>query len=307
MGTEMLVNGVQQEFRFLHSQGNMANIKVLHVVTALHVLVNIALASAAKCLDSVELIFLHNCGLAALDDWNSFPRVDLIGRDGVTIQISDAFNLVDFPVKFNFMTLHDFLYCSASITKPCINTGGLDTNLGGFLDSFDKGIVLVIEGQCPGAVDDPALDVGPKVHLDDIVKLQDRVVPRVGRVVGGHVVPAAPGGEGEPSLQPTLVDQRPPRELTAEELEAKLAREEEEKQMTLDEWKKLQAKKEGPKFNLRKAGEGSDVDPKWKKATIYKKENEDEEEEEEAVVYLQRSTRQKKLDINFTFADQGGR
>merc|ERR1712233_161156 len=57
-----------------------------------------------------------------------------------------------------------------------------------------------------------------------------------------------------------------PRELTAEELEAKLAREEEEKQMTLDEWKKLQAKKEGPKFNLRKAGEGSDVDPKWKKA-----------------------------------------
>ena len=66
---------------------------------------------------------------------------------------------------------------------------------------------------------------------------------------------------------------------------------------------------EGPKFNLRKAGEGSDVDPKWKKATIYKKENEeeDDEEEEEAVVYLQRSTRQKKLDINFTFADQGGR
>merc|ERR1719216_862148 len=100
-----------------------------------------------------------------------------------------------------------------------------------------------------------------------------------------------------------------PRELTAEELEAKLAREEEEKQMTLDEWKAKQAKKEGPKFNLRKAGEGSDVDPKWKKATAYKKENEeeDDEEEEEAVVYLQRSTRQKKLDINFTFADQGGR
>ena len=77
-------------------------------------------------------------------------------------------------------------------------------------------------------------------------------------------------------------------------------------------WSYIDAKyvvQEGPKFNLRKAGEGSDVDPKWKKATIYKKENEeeDDEEEEEAVVYLQRSTRQKKLDINFTFADQGGR
>ena len=56
------------------------------------------------------------------------------------------------------------------------------------------------------------------------------------------------------------------------------------KTLTLDEWKATQ-KKEGPKFNLRKAGEGSDIDPKWKKATIYKKENEEvsEEEEEEQV------------------------
>merc|ERR1719384_2332516 len=93
-------------------------------------------------------------------------------------------------------------------------------------------------------------------------------------------------------------------------MQAKKEREEEEKQMTLDQWKAMQAKKEGPKFNLRKAGEGSDVDPKWKKATIYKKENEeeDEEDEEEAVVYLQRSTRAKKLDVNFTFdnSNRGG-
>ena len=52
------------------------------------------------------------------------------------------------------------------------------------------------------------------------------------------------------------------------------------KTLTLDEWK-AQQKKEGPKFNLRKAGEGSDIDPKWKKATIYKKENEEQSEEEE--------------------------
>ena len=34
------------------------------------------------------------------------------------------------------------------------------------------------------------LDVGAEVHLDDIVILEDRGVPGVGRVVGGHVVPA---------------------------------------------------------------------------------------------------------------------
>merc|ERR1719225_655152 len=51
---------------------------------------------------------------------------------------------------------------------------------------------------------------------------------------------------------------------------------EEPKTLTLDEWKAQQAKKDAPKFNVRKAGEGSDIDPKWKKATIYKKENEEE-------------------------------
>ena len=57
----------------------------------------------------------------------------------------------------------------------------------------------------------------------------------------------------------------------------------EPKTMTLDEWKALQKgqKKEEPKFNVRKAGEGSDIDPKWKKATSYKKQNEEESEEEE--------------------------
>ena len=51
--------------------------------------------------------------------------------------------------------------------------------------------------------------------------------------------------------------------------------------MTLEEYKAQQAKKEGPKFNLRKAGEGSTIDPKWKKAAAYKKEKENNEEEEE--------------------------
>ena len=55
----------------------------------------------------------------------------------------------------------------------------------------------------------------------------------------------------------------------------------EPKTLTLDEWRAQQGKKEAPKFNLRKAGEGSNIDPKWKKATAYKKENEEESEEED--------------------------
>lgn len=100
-----------------------------------------------------------------------------------------------------------------------------------------------------------------------------------------------------------------------EEEEDQVPKEEEPKQMTLDEWKAMQGKKDQPKFNLRKAGEGSDLDPKWKKAAAYKKEkaqDDEEEEEMENYVYPQRANRQKHLlDIDFHFADQqpmrGGR
>jgi len=84
---------------------------------------------------------------------------------------------------------------------------------------------------------------------------------------------------------------------------------EEPKTLTLDEWKAQQSKKEGPKFNTRKAGEGQKADPKWKKATAYKKNEEEEsdEDEEEEVVHTQRSNRSQKININFTFADDSSR
>ena len=71
--------------------------------------------------------------------------------------------------------------------------------------------------------------------------------------------------------------------------EARRAAEEEEaKTMTLAEWKAQKAKKDQPKFNVRKAGEGSDLDPKWKKTYAYKKENvnNDEEDDEVSFVYI---------------------
>ena len=60
-------------------------------------------------------------------------------------------------------------------------------------------------------------------------------------------------------------------------------KEKEEITFTLDEWKAQQAEKTGPKFNTRKAGEGSDLDPKWKKTYAYKKEKETNEEDDEEV------------------------
>lgn len=94
-----------------------------------------------------------------------------------------------------------------------------------------------------------------------------------------------------------------------------VVKDDEPKTLTLDEWKASQAKKDIPKFNVRKAGEGSEIDPKWKKTTVYKKEKEflnEDDEYEEPELYPQRVNRQKRvLDIEFSFTDnnaqRGGR
>ena len=78
-----------------------------------------------------------------------------------------------------------------------------------------------------------------------------------------------------------------PAEPTADDAEAaakKAAEEEEAKTMTLDEWKAQQVKKDQPKFNLRKAGEGSDLDPKWKKTYAYMKEKQSQDDDDEEVL-----------------------
>merc|ERR1711944_293547 len=84
--------------------------------------------------------------------------------------------------------------------------------------------------------------------------------------------------------------------------EKEVEREPEEITFTLDEWKAQQGKKEETKFNLRKAGEGSDLDPKWKKTYAYKKEKEthEDDEDDEHELYPQRANRKKILDIEFS-------
>merc|ERR1712183_670559 len=74
-----------------------------------------------------------------------------------------------------------------------------------------------------------------------------------------------------------------------------------------DEWKAQQGEKKELKFNTRKAGEGSDLDPKWKKTYAYKKEKETQEDDEddEHELYPQRANRKKIFDIEFSFADTG--
>lgn len=80
-------------------------------------------------------------------------------------------------------------------------------------------------------------------------------------------------------------DAENPETIAANEAEEarRAAEEEEAKTMTLAEYKAMQAKKDQPKFNVRKAGEGYDLDSKWKKTYAYKKEKETHDEEDDEV------------------------
>ncbi len=69
----------------------------------------------------------------------------------------------------------------------------------------------------------------------------------------------------------------------------------------------FQNKKNTPKFNTRKAGEGSDIDPKWKKTYAYKKERETHEDEEEEVSQLSRKQKQKHPKGKFLSSDDKDR
>uniref|UniRef100_A0A1L8DI17 Putative mrna binding protein n=1 Tax=Nyssomyia neivai TaxID=330878 RepID=A0A1L8DI17_9DIPT len=82
--------------------------------------------------------------------------------------------------------------------------------------------------------------------------------------------------------------------------------EEETKELTLDEYKAMRAvKSKPPQYNLRKAGEGEDVN-QWKSmvALEAKRSSADEDGDNDATSFQQRATRQKHiLDIEFHFND----
>uniref|UniRef100_A0A1I7XA88 HABP4_PAI-RBP1 domain-containing protein n=1 Tax=Heterorhabditis bacteriophora TaxID=37862 RepID=A0A1I7XA88_HETBA len=114
-------------------------------------------------------------------------------------------------------------------------------------------------------------------------------------------------GETEPV--PTTEEQpepEPVREKTAEELAQEAQEAELAKQKTLKEFMAAQ-KKEAPKFNVRKAGEGTQEN--FGKLVPLQKEIISDEKDEEETIVVHREPRKKYLniDIQFTDASRGGR
>lgn len=83
----MLVDGVEKRFAALQSQWHETGIETLHVMRALHIIMNHASAGRSKSFDRVELVFFHSNRLAASDNWHCFPGVYAVRRNRMTIQI----------------------------------------------------------------------------------------------------------------------------------------------------------------------------------------------------------------------------
>ena len=78
---EVLVDKVEELLGLGQAEGDVAHVKVLHVMRALEVLAHVALAGAPEGLDGKELTLLHACRLAALDDRHRLAGVDLVRPD----------------------------------------------------------------------------------------------------------------------------------------------------------------------------------------------------------------------------------
>ena len=78
----------------------------------------------------------------------------------------------------------------------------LDTAIRGISDGGQEIVIHGVEGHGESAIDDPTVNVHPKIDLHDVGMLQDNVLlARVGGVMGHLVIQAEAGGEAHARLE----------------------------------------------------------------------------------------------------------
>mmetsp|Transcript_16786 Transcript_16786/g.53694 ORF Transcript_16786/g.53694 Transcript_16786/m.53694 type:complete len:566 (+) Transcript_16786:740-2437(+) len=204
---ERLVDVRQQLARAGSAQRHVRRVRVAGVVGALHVLHNEAAAGGTKRLDREHLALLHLGVVGALHDGHALAAVDPVRRNGVAVEIPDALDLVCLAIQLDLVALHHLLDCFADVTQTHVNASGLDARVGRLLDCLQQRVILGVEGNSEGAVDDAAINLGAEIDLHDIVVLQGREIAIVGRVVSSHVVEGDAGGEADARLQAVLLHQ----------------------------------------------------------------------------------------------------
>mmetsp|Transcript_17319 Transcript_17319/g.25424 ORF Transcript_17319/g.25424 Transcript_17319/m.25424 type:complete len:239 (+) Transcript_17319:495-1211(+) len=112
----------------------------------------------------------------------------LIRTNTMTIEIANALDRINLAIQLNLITLHNFLNGLPHITEPHIYPNSFDTSIGSILDSLQQGIIARIEGHSPSTVNNPSINLRPKVDLHDIIVLKHSVISGVRRVMRRHMI-----------------------------------------------------------------------------------------------------------------------
>ena len=205
-----------------------------------HVVNSVAPPRRAKGLDGKHLTLLHLGLVAVLDERDGLAAVDVPLLDVVASDVAHGLDAVRLTADLDLVALHDFLDGGADVADAHVDAGGLGVNrsaltlgtrvrgegrrwgvypharVGGVLDCGQQVVVGRVKGHGEGAVEDPAVDVHAKVNSQDILLLQhDRLLARIGGVVGDLVVEAQSRGEAHArleaisGLQAGIVQKRP--------------------------------------------------------------------------------------------------
>lgn len=192
---KILVNHAEQRLGRAEAQVHVADVLVLGVVRRLHVVPHVAVARAAKRLDSEDIALLHLGAVVALDDGYGLRAVDAVGQDVVARQVADALDGVGLPVDLDLEALHRLLDDAANLPHAGVDARLADTCVGRLLDGLEQVVVLVVERHGEGRVDNLPVDVHTEIHLHHVLLAQDHLIPGVGGVMGGAVVQTQATGE----------------------------------------------------------------------------------------------------------------
>eukprot|EP00958_Prasinococcus_capsulatus_P003797 scaffold347_cov380-Prasinococcus_capsulatus_cf.AAC.6 len=113
----------------------------------------------------------------------------------MAIQVADTLHLEGLAVQLNLMGLHDFLDGRPDVAQPNVDASLPDARVGRLLHGLQQWVILRIECDREGAVNDPTPYLGAKIKLHDVIILQNSLVTSIRCPMRSHPIQRASGGE----------------------------------------------------------------------------------------------------------------
>lgn len=129
-GSKIISNRIKQSLGVCVSNyWILWSIEVEHIMTTVHVFINISLTSASEGLNCILFPLLHSFGITIFYNWHTLTSMNSIALNTVPTKISNTLNRVCFVSNLNFVRLHRFLNLLSDISQTNINPGCFNTSV----------------------------------------------------------------------------------------------------------------------------------------------------------------------------------